>query len=148
MRGLLRVADVKLDVIGALKRQKILFRCRCTLLFWSSNCCCHKLPPRFLAPSAFSKYKIDNPPSQGRGTPWFTSLPFPSARARRRFFQSADRRSRDPRREADAIARRLAGSSGTAPRSPAARTPSLSRQSRRRSSRRHALYRELRTHLA
>src|SRR6184192_3926841 len=107
MRRLFRIADIKLDIIGALKRQKIFLRCRSTLLFWSSNCRCHKLPPRFLALSAFFKYKIDNPPSQGRGTPWFTLLPFPSTRVRRRFFRSADRRSRDPKTEADAIGRRL-----------------------------------------
>src|SRR6266403_1098725 len=70
MRRLFGVADVKFDVIRAFERQKILLGCRSTFLFWSSNCRCHKLPPRFLALSAFFKYKIDNPPSQGRRGGW------------------------------------------------------------------------------
>src|SRR5437667_11697179 len=65
MRRLFGVADIKFDVVRSFQRQKILLGCRSTFLFWSSNCCCHKLPPRFLAPSAFSKYKIDNHASQG-----------------------------------------------------------------------------------
>src|SRR5439155_2318444 len=131
MRRLLGVANIKFNVIRALERQKI-FLCRWrTFLFWSSNCGCHKLPPRFLAPSAFSKYKIDNPPSQGRGTRWFTSLPFPSARAMRRFFQSADRRATDPRTGADAIAHRSTNSEFGSLHSAAARQP-LFRPSRHR----------------
>src|SRR5881392_9190 len=70
-----------------------------------------------------------------------------SARARRQFSRSADRRSKDPKTEADAIGRTLKDNWGTAPHSRAARMPGPSRQSKRRSLRRHALYRELRTHL-
>src|SRR5690242_5464649 len=45
MRRLLGVADVKLNMIRALERQKILRRFRSSFLFWSSNCRRHKLPP-------------------------------------------------------------------------------------------------------
>src|SRR3984893_5154441 len=65
MRRLLGVTDVKFNVIRALERQEIFRNLRGTLLFWSSNCRCHKLPPRSRASRACSKYKIDNPPSQG-----------------------------------------------------------------------------------
>src|SRR5438270_520331 len=44
VRRLLGVADIKFDMIRAFQRQKILLGCRSTFLFWSSNCCCHKLP--------------------------------------------------------------------------------------------------------
>src|SRR5713101_7964898 len=41
MRRLLRVADIKLDVIGALKRQEILLGRRGAFCFWGSNCRWH-----------------------------------------------------------------------------------------------------------
>src|SRR5205085_2569024 len=65
VRGLFGVANIKFNVVRAFERQKILLGRRSTFLLWSSNCRCHKLPPRFLALSAFSKYKIANAASQG-----------------------------------------------------------------------------------
>src|SRR5438270_6750873 len=53
MRRLLRVADVKLNMIRAFERQKI-FRSRGgRFCLRSSNCCCHKLPPLIVAHRAF-----------------------------------------------------------------------------------------------
>jgi hypothetical protein len=41
MRRLLRVTDIKFNVICALERQKIFLRRRGAFLFWSSNCRWH-----------------------------------------------------------------------------------------------------------
>src|SRR5881275_2390217 len=68
MRRLLGVTDIKLDVIGALKRKKILFSRWSRFCFWSSNCRWHNDLLTLSRSARLSKYKIDNRTSQGRGT--------------------------------------------------------------------------------
>src|SRR5438046_8032073 len=65
MRRLFGVPDVKLDVISALEREKILFRCSSRFRFWSNNRCWHNDLLTLSRSARLPKYKIDNHTSQG-----------------------------------------------------------------------------------
>src|SRR5438094_7874450 len=67
MRRLFGVPDVKLDVISALEREKILFRWRSRFRFWSNDRCWHNDLLTLSRSARLPKYKIDNHASQGRG---------------------------------------------------------------------------------
>jgi hypothetical protein len=75
--GLLRIADIKLDVISPLKWQEILFDQRSFL--GSCDCCWHNLDLQSCALHAQLNYKINNSRPQG----WCTGCPKPGEKPSR-----------------------------------------------------------------